>query len=367
VHQWALGRWENIRLESLFAGGQKEKSIALTRYSYVSLFGANSIDEFKYSVFENSVNAVDIGVEPSLETLQTNTLGAAQRFGRKSLWFLQQIPLVKNYVGGLGPVWFLSVRNAIICIDDIERRGSGLTVRDIMGLASNLKEHKGCKIVFILNDEALEADKKDFDTYYEKVVDSTLKFAPSPAECVAIALPGESEREKLLAKASVALGISNIRVIKKIERAVRRLEPLVEDYDSGVLQQAIHSMALFGWSLYEPGKAPSIDYVEKRNAAQYLIHDKKDIPDREAAWNALLDAYQFTNVDEFDLVLLSGIRDGYFDGNAVGERGADLDKKIRARKRDNSFFPRHGLFTMTLFRIMRAKLRRPSTLPSSRT
>jgi hypothetical protein len=171
----------------------------------------------------------------------------------------------------------------------------------------------------------------------------------------------------LLAKASVALGISNIRVIKKIERAVRRLEPLVEDYDSGVLQQAIHSMALFGWSLYEPAKAPSIDYVEKRNAAQYLIHDKKDIPDREAAWNALLDAYQFTNVDEFDLVLLSGIRDGYFDGNAVGERGADLDKKIRARKRDNSFFPRHGLFTMTLFRIMRAKLRRPSTLPSSRT
>jgi hypothetical protein len=160
VHQWALGRWENIRLESLFAGGQKEKSIALTRYSYVSLFGANSIDEFKYSVFENSVNAVDIGVEPSLETLQTNTLGAAQRFGRKSLWFLQQIPLVKNYVGGLGPVWFSSVRNAIICIDDIERRGSGLTVRDIMGLASNLKEHKGCKIVFILTTKRWRQTKK---------------------------------------------------------------------------------------------------------------------------------------------------------------------------------------------------------------
>src|ERR1035437_6413069 len=339
---WGVGKtfaWNRYLREA-----QKAKSIALNRYSYVSLFGVNSLDEFKYSVFEDSVNSSDIGVEPSLETLHTNTMAAAQRFGRKSLWFLQQVPLVKNYVGGLGPVWFLSVRNAIICIDDIERRGSGLTVRDIMGLASNLKEHRGCKIVLILNDEALEGDKKDFNTYYEKVVDSTLTFAPSAAECVTIALAGESERDKMLEEVGVAFVIPNKRKKKKTKGAVRRLEPLVKDYDSGVLQQAIHSMTLFGWSLYEPGNAPPIDYVEKRNAAQYLIRDQEDLPEREAAWNALLDAYQFTNLDEFDLVLLSGIRDGYFDGKAVGERGAELDKKIRAQKRDNSFAEAWSLY-----------------------
>jgi hypothetical protein len=213
-----------------------------------------------------------------------------------------------------------------------------------MGLVSNLKEHKGCKIVLILNDEALESDKKDFNTYYEKVVDSTLKFTPSAAECVAIALADKSERDKMLAADSVALGISNIRVIKKIERVVLRLEPLVKDYDPGVLQQAIHSMTLFGWSIYEPGKAPPIDYIEKRNATEYLIRDQEEVPEREAAWNALLDAYQFTQLDEFDLVLLSGIRDGYFDANAVHERGAELDKKIRAKEQDNSFSEAWSLY-----------------------
>jgi hypothetical protein len=118
---WGVGKtfaWNRYLQEA-----QKAKSIALKRYSYISLFGVNLLDEFKYSVFENSVNCSDVGVEPSLETLQKNTAAAAERFGRKSLWFLQQIPLIKNYVGGLGPVWFLSVRDTIICVDDIQRRG----------------------------------------------------------------------------------------------------------------------------------------------------------------------------------------------------------------------------------------------------
>src|SRR5262249_21129001 len=147
---WGVGKtyaWNRFLKDA-----QAAKKIALPRYSYVSLFGINSLDEFKYAIFENSVGSGQIGIEPSLETLQSNTTAAAARFGRKSLWFLQQVPLVKNYVGGLGPVWFLSVKQTVICIDDIERRGAGLTVRDVMGLASHLKEQKACKVVLILND-----------------------------------------------------------------------------------------------------------------------------------------------------------------------------------------------------------------------
>jgi Cdc6-like AAA superfamily ATPase len=54
------------------------KHIALDAYSYVSLFGINSLDELKYSIFENSVKSSDIGVELSLDALQPVTAAAAK-------------------------------------------------------------------------------------------------------------------------------------------------------------------------------------------------------------------------------------------------------------------------------------------------
>ena len=344
---WGVGKtygWNRFLKDA-----QVAKKFALPRYSYVSLFGINSLDELKYSVFENSVSSSQIGVEPSLETLQSNTKATAERFGRKSLWFLQQIPLVKNYVGGLGPVWFLSVKNTIICIDDIERRGKGLTVRDVMGLASHLKEHRGCKMVLILNDDGLEEDKKEFETYYEKVVDSTLRFAPTAEECARIALVGKTATDQLLATNCVALGISNIRLVKKIERAVRTIEPLLKPYDDQVLKQAAQSLTLFAWSLYEPKKAPPIDYLMKHNSAQYLPPKGENaLTENEAAWNALLEAYHFTNMDEFDLVLLSGVRDGFFDAEAVQKQAAAFDKIIKATTQGNSFSQAWRIFHNSL-------------------
>src|ERR1039458_1307493 len=240
--RWGVGKtfaW------SRFLKDMKGK-IALKHYSYVSLFGVNSLEELKYSIFENSVRSSAVDVEPSLETLKSNTTDIAERFGRKSLWFIQQLPSVKSYVTGLGPVWFLAVKQMVVCLDDIERHGKDLSVRDILGLVSLLKEQKRCKVVLILNDEALEDghDKKDFENYLEKVVDSFVRFTPSPAESARIALTGTSETNKVLAESCVALGISNIRVIKKIERAVSKIEQLLNDFGPGVMRQAVQSLAL---------------------------------------------------------------------------------------------------------------------------
>ena len=76
-------------------------ALALTSYAYVSLFGLNSIDQLKYAVFENAVAANEIGIEPSVETLKSNTIAVAKRLGRKSLTFLQYLPPAKNYASAL--------------------------------------------------------------------------------------------------------------------------------------------------------------------------------------------------------------------------------------------------------------------------
>lgn len=263
---WGVGKtyaWKRYLSEA-----QAEGKIAAKRYSYVSLFGVDSLDELKYSIFENSVKSTEIGVEPSLETLRSNTAAAAERLGRKSLWFIQQNPFVKNYVGGLGPMWFLSIKETIICVDDIERRGKNLPAGEVLGLVSTLKEQKQCKVALILNEDALENDVEEFRKYREKVVDISLKFEPSPEECARIALAGDTKAVKLLAENCVMFGISNIRLIKRLERIVRGIEILLAEFDEQVLRQAVQSLTLLTWSVYEPGTAPSLDYLLKRGGSE---------------------------------------------------------------------------------------------------
>jgi hypothetical protein len=310
--------------------------IALNNYAYVSLFGVNSLEEFKYSICENSVTSSDIGVEPSLETLQSNTNAVVKRISKRSLWFFQQTPIIKNYSGALGPVWFLSVKKTIVCVDDVERRGKDLSVREVMGLVSSLKEHKGCKIALILNDEALD-DRVEFDKYFEKVVDISLKFAPSAEECTKIALNLGRKANKILAESCVTLGISNIRLIKKIERSVHKIEPMLSRFDEQVLEQAVKSLALLGWSVYEPATAPPLDCLRKRGSNFFASAKKEVVPEKEAAWNALLDVYGFVEMDDFDLTLLDGIQNGFFDPAMVEKHASEWDRRITTAKLDGSF------------------------------
>ncbi len=341
--QWGVGK--TFAWNRYLADAQAKRKVALAHYSYVSLFGVNSLDELKYSVFENTVQSCDIGVKPSLETLQSNTTAVAKRIGRKAIPFITQIPVLKNYFGGIGPALFLSVNKTIICFDDIERKGKGLEVRDILGLASTLKEHKNCKVCLILNDEALEDSKKQFLTYFEKVVDISLKFAPSPQECVDIALPTDTEIGRLLADNCVTLGISNIRLIKKLEGYVGRVLPLVKSFDDAVIRQAVQSIVLLGWSVYEPGRAPSPEYLLKRRTHSLLDTKKNEpVPPEEVRWNSLLAVYKFTSIDEFDLVLLDGVRNGFFDPHLVQKHGGELDRQAKAAKLNNSFVDAWGLY-----------------------
>jgi hypothetical protein len=57
----------------------------------------------------------------------------------------------------------------------------------------------------------------------------------------------------------------------------------------------------------------------------------------EASWNALLDVYKFSRVDELDLVLLQGAQNGFFDEGALRVCAQVLNDQIMANRSDNSF------------------------------
>jgi tRNA A37 threonylcarbamoyladenosine biosynthesis protein TsaE len=92
---WGVGKtysWKKYLSEY-----KLDKAIALPRYAYVSLFGINSLEAFKYAIFENTVKRDLIGTEASIETFKENTTGIADSLTRKSYNIFKNAPLIKNF------------------------------------------------------------------------------------------------------------------------------------------------------------------------------------------------------------------------------------------------------------------------------
>jgi hypothetical protein len=130
-------------------------------------------------------------------------------------------------------------------------------------------------------------------------------------------------------------------------RLVRELEAILAKFDQDVLRNAIHSFTLLSWCKYEPSSAPALDFLRNKrgvvnwedieSAKERTAPPPEPKPNSEAAWNAMLDQYRFSHMDEFDLVLLGGVEKGYFDEAALTLLGARLEDQIKASRSDNSF------------------------------
>lgn len=332
---WGAGKtyaWNRFLKEA-----RDQKAIALPKYAYVSLFGIQSLDELKYAIFESTVTADEIGTEPTLEALQSHTASVLQTVGRRHLGAL--LGYFKNLSDVVKTVSFLSVSNQIICLDDMERKGKNLRTQDVLGLVSLLRERRRCKVVLILNDNELEPDDRgQLKRYHEKVIDSSLLFAPTAQDCVDIALPDAKGSIADLAKQVVKLDISNIRVIKKIERLVQQVVPLLSQYDKAVLEQAIQTLTLFGWAHF--GRTGD----DEESLIEYMLgredwlggEDDEKLTETERKWSSTLNRYGFTSVDELDRVLLDAVRNGYVDVDQLKRRAEELDAKHKAAHSDQA-------------------------------
>ena len=181
--------------------------------------------------------------------------------------------------------------------------------------------------LLILNDEHLdEKARQEFETHLEKVADISLVYEPTPILAAAIGAGGAGENERFVTDRCVALGITNIRTIKRVGRLVRSVESKLVDFDPEVLRTAIQSLVLFCWCRDEPEEAPSLDYVETKKLDLFglgrsmpankpvadQIDDKQDV----SRWSARMQAYGYIWTDDFDLVLIG--RSSYARANSIG-------------------------------------------------
>jgi hypothetical protein len=332
---WGVGKtysWKKFLNEA-----KQHDQITLNRYSYVSLFGINSLEVFKHAIFENAISKEMIGEEASITTFAENAFSIIGKVGRKSILdIFKGTPILKGFSPTIESLAFLYLNETIICIDDLERRGENLKIKDVLGLVSLLKEQKKCKIVLLLNDD--EEGLDDYKKYREKVIDTELKFAPTATECTSIAYEGNDYVYETLVELTKNLNIKNIRILKKIEKLIILALPYLEGYEQEVIYQIISSLTLFSFCYYgDSAGAPSLDFVTNIGYKFWGIGDDKDESEECKRWKTVLGEYGYQHTDELDLVLAEAVRTGYFVESTLKQEATKKNDQIITSKSEESF------------------------------
>ncbi|MFZ2032097.1 MAG: hypothetical protein WAU68_17430 [Vitreimonas sp.] len=333
--EWGVGKthtWRALLKES-------KSTIKLTHYSYVSLFGVNSVDELRHAVFANRIPVAKIGEKLTAQEWEA--------IGRKHSGLLRDLASVLPWGIGdaakaLAPMLLHSIRDQLVCIDDLERKGRDLSMRDALGLVSFLRYECDCKVVILSNTNAFarKADKKDFDEQLEKVVDNLLVFDPTATYSANVAL---GEAYPALKERCIALEISNIRVIDRIRRLYDLLAPMLAEFHSDVASRVANDLAVLGWCKFS-NNSPDVEFLNnrhdarraKKQAPELFAADAPEDRSKEGAWNALLDKYGLYTLDDLGLTLWDGVKKGFFDIGQVRERCRGLQKSVEAAEAEQA-------------------------------
>ncbi|MDY0966411.1 hypothetical protein [Sphingomonas sp. CFBP9021] len=336
--RWGVGKtfaWKR-HLADAIAGHQ----LAMLGYSYVSLFGLNSLEDLRFAVFENTVDRDHAVTGADADTFQT-LLAKGISSGRKARPLLEiLLPFFKGQ-GVASAIYrsaFLFVRDQLVCLDDLERAGPGLAIRDVLGLASFLKEERRCKVVLLLNDERLGDEAAEFADQIEKVADLTLLFAPTATEAATIALCKSDDLSRLLHERSVSLGITNIRVIAKAARLAQRLAELLNGHDTSIVDQAVTTLVLASWAVQQPSFAPPLSFLREYNSVAYFMRLQDGQPDAdEQRWQAAIGDYPFSHADDLDRIVIEGAVAGYFHEAQLAAAAAEAQERHRQKQGDSEF------------------------------
>jgi hypothetical protein len=345
--------------------------LAKPKYAYVSLFGVNSLDKLRETIFEQTLDASELGKEINalqryidavvmkqkdstsqenaksrFHTLKAKLIGLYRSFF-KSFKYAKDLPYLKEVVPLLRSMSHMALKDMLICIDDYERKGDQLATIEILGLISILKEQKNCKIALIFNNDSLVGEAaKDYSKYREKVVDIEVEFKPSPAECARLVFADESASDSKAYLRAISLDITNIRVLQKIKRLIDDIWPELSPYDEGVADQVIASIVIMGWAFYcGETNVPTLEYIIKSGHDYFgLGNSKNEVSEQEKKWTELIHDYGYLSTDELDLEIAAYIRCGFYDKPTLIEKVKALNDKVIANKKESSFIDAWGLF-----------------------
>lgn len=345
---WGTGKthiWNKLLEEQLLL-----EAISLEKYSYVSTFGINSLDDLKFSIYENATDLDIHFAANDPRNIYKNIKALSNKILKKSGPFKNLMPQ-QNAIKALEAISFSTIRNTFVCIDDIERRGKNLKISDLMGIVSLLKEQMSCKVILILNDDQLE-EKDQYELLTEKVVDISLKYKISTDEAFSIVFETEENQHDQdtvtqIKKLCAALNITNIRILRKIGNAILNASPFLAITQPGLKHDILLDLTLFTWAKHSSSSTPSLEFILDYGTAKGRS-EKYETGTPEFSWNLLLNKYGYLITQNLDNLLAQGIIEGHFNEIEIVEIINTINKEEVSRTLLNEFHSVWEMFQYSL-------------------
>ena len=304
--------------QGITTGKGKDREIGKKHYIYLSLFGIDSLKSLKNRLFAEMVTSKNVESKGNKSGI----------FSKKAINQLEKIPYFQQFTGDIiSSITFQNVRNALICIDDLDRKSNKLTVTEIVGLANLLKEQHNCKIVLILNEDGFneESEKNEFRKQIEKLVDFEINFSPTSEDVIEYVFPKSFNNQEIIKGFCLQLEINNIRILKKILFYIEELKEVVNSLEKTVMRELLQSLILFVWSHYDKGiNTPTLEEIETFDLTSAMLFMKgrndETVTERDKEQYKFFKKYDFERVNDLDIEILNFVRNGYLNKESFTEK-----------------------------------------------
>ncbi|MCX5543044.1 P-loop NTPase fold protein [Paraburkholderia sp. CNPSo 3076] len=335
--KWGTGKshlWREVKEES--------KDPTVNTAIYISLFGLGEMNQLKLKAVQSAIPKVGTN-SAAMESVRTAIRGAKKVLEsvHKGFAALDEVALL--VVPGL-------LSGKVIVLDDIERKHEKLGIEEVLGFIDEFTQQYDARFVLILNDDQL-AKREVWDTLREKVIDQEIRLLTTPEEAFRIAVNlTPSSYSDWIKKAVEACDLNNIRVIRKVIRAVNRILG-GRQLEDAVLARVVPSIVLLsGINFKGIENGPDFQFVLATGSESDWNDrqaDKNKEPDeddkRKAKWRLLLKELGITSCDEFEALVVEFLESGQFDAGAVStivERYAAETDAMQAREKSREFMKR---------------------------
>jgi hypothetical protein len=256
------------------------------------------------------------------------------------------------HVGNLGPLYrgwaYSRVKNALICLDDLERRGAGLALKDVLGLVSQLVIERKCSVVVIFNDGAFdEGDKAIWEANREKVFLGEVIYTATPEVCAGYIfkpVPDEGALHDFARAAVLDLRLTNVRIIERVKMACDQILPALDPALMDATRRRIaRCLALYIYMVAGQGEGAPPPYQGKKSSLMRMVERMNPRPNaappdpRQKDWDDLLSRYDFHFHGELDEALIDAVNQGFPDLKTIAGAAEAYDQSVRIQDLDDEF------------------------------
>lgn len=310
--KWGIGKshlWKEVKGES--------KEAEITKALYVSLFGVADMNQLKVKIIQSAVPNADAN------------RATWQRVDAAVVGFKKLATAFHKGFSALDDLALLAVpsilKSRFLVLDDIERKHEKLSIDEVLGFIDEVTQLYGTRLVLILNSDQL-SDKATWEKFREKVIDQEIQLDTSPGEAFDIAESFTPTHYGSPIKEAVeACNLTNIRIVRKVIRAVGRILSDRIHLPASVLGRIIPSTTLLA-SIYYRGieGGPTFDFVLRagspRDAEAATANSTEDAYENKhrTQWKSLLDQLGINSSDEYEMLVVDYLETGLLDASAVG-------------------------------------------------